>query len=186
MDRICAGARRPETWFAAMLLAAAIAQHLLSERWMLAVNLSESLPGRVLLVRKGAKPCLGAVAVFRLAPGLASSLGHPEGVLWAKRVAGLPGDRVSVSEGGTVSVAGRPAGRAQPRSSSGRRLHPLADVQEVPEGFLFVSGEHEDSLDSRYREFGLVPAADVIGAAGATEEEGACLARIPAPPVQAP
>lgn len=45
---------------------------------------------------------------------------------------------------------------------NGTILTPLK-TSVVPKGMVFVAGEHVDSFDSRYEEFGLVPLSDVRG-----------------------
>lgn len=34
---------------------------------------------------------------------------------------------------------------------------------KIPEGCVFVAGTHEDSFDSRYKEFGLIPVSEIRG-----------------------
>lgn len=72
-----------------------------------------------------------------------------------KKVKGIPGDRIKVSCG-HVLVDGVDVGLLQPTTRYGDKLHPIAEGV-VPEGYLFVSGSHPESFDSRYAEFGLVP-----------------------------
>ena len=45
---------------------------------------------------------------------------------------------------------------------NGTKLTPLK-ASVVPKGMVFVAGEHVDSFDSRYEEFGLVSLSDVRG-----------------------
>lgn len=53
------------------------------------------------------------------------------------------------------------------QTKDGNLLTPLkADV--VPEGYVFVAGDHLRSFDSRYEEFGLVPQQNLWGKAAAT------------------
>lgn len=47
---------------------------------------------------------------------------------------------------------------------SGNNLTPIEDVV-IPKGYVFVKGTHADSLDSRYKEFGLVKATSLKGKA---------------------
>jgi len=78
-----------------------------------------------------------------------------------KRVAGLPGDVVTVS-GRDVFVNGVPVGTAKPRSFDGWPLAPIAPTV-IPEGHYFVSGSSPDSFDSRYRASGLVRDDQIVG-----------------------
>ena len=115
---------------------------------------------------------------------------------WIKRVIGLPGDTVSVSEG-VVTVngqalpqralgpgldldqPGRPVDQVEERQADGRAYVTFdggpglegddRPAQVVPEGQLFVMGDHRDnSLDSRWSPdvgVGLLPLTNVVGRA---------------------
>lgn len=76
-----------------------------------------------------------------------------------KRVAGLPGDAVTVSDR-EVFVNGTPVGRAKTHTFDRRPLEPIESIV-IPQGFLYVQGTSPDSFDSRYRSSGLVRHADV-------------------------
>lgn len=80
-----------------------------------------------------------------------------------KRVAGLPGDAVTV-QGRTVAVNGVAVGTAKDRAWDRRPLEPIAPVT-VPPGHFYAQGSSEDSFDSRYRSSGLVRADQVLGVA---------------------
>lgn len=82
---------------------------------------------------------------------------------FAKRVVGLPGDRIEI-EGDQLHVAGHANLKVHVKSLSGKDLHPTK-AHEIPEGYIFVAGDHDRSFDSRYQEFGLVPLAEVWGKA---------------------
>ena len=80
---------------------------------------------------------------------------------YVKRVVGLPGETVSVSQGG-VYIDGKPL-------ENDTNNEPMIDTMEpflVPEGYVFVMGDNRnDSLDSRQK--GPVPLSRVIGRATA-------------------
>ncbi len=125
---------------------------------------SESLEDvRYILVRKSGSIHRGDIVSIQ---------GHtPQYVgnhLFTKRVVGLPGDQI-------IRTETRLEIKAQYSSVStifpllehtkeGQVLTPLS-VHVIPEGTLFVAGDHPRSFDSRYKEFGLVPMEKVWGKA---------------------
>lgn len=148
------------TAFSCLAIAAGLCLPLVAHHVMVGVNLSASLPGKALLLKR--RPAAedltrGRVVAFRIPPGTALAFGYPVRATWAKRIAGVPGETVSVDAARNVSVGGRAVGRARTKSSSGLALTPVRDGLVIPEGSLFVAGTHADSLDSRYGIFGLVP-----------------------------
>lgn len=76
-----------------------------------------------------------------------------------KRIAGLPGDAVTVKDR-EVFVNGVRVGRAKTHTFDRRPLEPI-DSTVIPPGFLYVQGTSPDSFDSRYRSSGLVRQQDV-------------------------
>jgi conjugal transfer pilin signal peptidase TrbI len=48
------------------------------------------------------------------------------------------------------------------RIKSNKGLTPIED-RVIPEGYVFVAGTHTDSLDSRYKEFGLIKESELKG-----------------------
>ena len=80
-----------------------------------------------------------------------------------KRVVGIAGDEIRV-EGSDVFVNGVLVGPAKPLTRKGL---PLTKVEGgvVPNGFVFVAGDHIDSYDSRYQEFGFVSVTALQGRA---------------------
>lgn len=79
---------------------------------------------------------------------------------YAKRVIGFPGD-VIVRTSTSIRIGTRVLPLIE-KTTEGHPLTPIAyDV--VPEGYLFVAGDHPRSIDSRYEEFGLVPMGKVWG-----------------------
>ena len=83
---------------------------------------------------------------------------------YLKRVLGVPGDAVSVSGDGTVSLNGEAVARAKPRALDGRVLVPVAPAT-IPPGHYYLHADHADSHDSRYAEIGLVPRERILGRA---------------------
>ncbi len=111
-------------------------------------------------IRKDYQPKRGEIIVFQ-------SPIDPE-IQLIKRVIGLPGDRVVVSNGSiTVYNKEKPEGFNPDDAPYGANLPPTsgkADVK-VPENHIFVSGDNREgsnSLDSR-NELGTVPEENIIG-----------------------
>lgn len=85
---------------------------------------------------------------------------------FTKRVMGLPGDQITKhKEGLELKAKNSSISTILPlldKTKEGQTLTPLP-FQRVPEGYLFVIGDHPRSFDSRYEEFGLVPMGKVWG-----------------------
>lgn len=81
---------------------------------------------------------------------------------YAKRVIGFAGDLI-VREENVIKVGTR----TLPLLEKTKEGHPLTPITHniVPEGYLFVAGDHPRSIDSRYEEFGLVAQEKVWGKA---------------------
>ncbi|MBA4118837.1 MAG: signal peptidase I [Candidatus Puniceispirillum sp.] len=123
------------------------------------INGSDSLPEKIFYV-SNFKPH------FPLKVGELVTFKHPSiPVTLLKRVAGIPGERVTHGNGITY-VEGRPIGKTLAQTKNGKSLHP-GFTGKIPEGFLFVSGTHARSFDSRYKEMGLIPEEAILGKAWA-------------------
>lgn len=89
---------------------------------------------------------------------------------FAKRVLGLPGDRVLQNNAETRIIIRNASKRKLEaiklplltHTKEGKLLTPLG-APVIPEGYVFVGGDHPRSFDSRYEEFGLVPFAKIWG-----------------------
>ena len=80
-----------------------------------------------------------------------------------KYLAGTAGETVTMWNGDIFVNHKRYIGKP-----NNRRLMPICFEGEevtIPEGYVFVAGTHEDSLDSRYKEFGFVKVSDIKGKA---------------------
>jgi conjugal transfer pilin signal peptidase TrbI len=89
---------------------------------------------------------------------------------FAKRVIGLPGDRI-IRDKERLKIKSKNAESQMTLSTilplldktkEGQSLTPLS-MPIVPEGYIFVVGDHLRSFDSRYKEFGLVPIEKIWG-----------------------
>lgn len=81
---------------------------------------------------------------------------------YAKRVIGFPGDSI-IREQDIIKVGSRTLILVE-KTFEGLPLTPIT-LNVIPEGYLFVAGDHSRSIDSRYEEFGLVTADKVWGKA---------------------
>lgn len=127
-------------------------------------NVSESLDDvRYLLILKTTKIKRGDIVSMR---------GHsPQYVvehIFTKRVVGLPGDWIIQNETHLTLKAQNGAFAITlpllTQTKEGQPLTPLS-LEVVPQGYLFVTGDHLRSFDSRYEEFGLVPMKKIYGKA---------------------
>lgn len=81
-----------------------------------------------------------------------------------KRVIGIGGDRVFISDDGKVFLNGRELAEPYAIGTTARRG--IVEEITVPEGHLFVLGDNRTvSHDSRAAEIGFIPVGDVIGKA---------------------
>lgn len=90
---------------------------------------------------------------------------------FTKRIVGVPGDYIKRTKKGLEIKASNGAFTTTfpllNKTKEGQVLTPLS-LQVIPEGYLFVVGDHLRSFDSRYEEFGLVPIDKVWGKAFCT------------------
>jgi conjugal transfer pilin signal peptidase TrbI len=126
------------------------------------VNWSPSLPYRVAVVRFGNPPVQrGDLIVFAFAGEAQTRYPGLRGQPFFKRVRGVPGDVVTVSER-SVFINGEGVGLAKAHAFDGHPLDPIAPVV-IPPGYFYVQGVSPDSFDSRYQASGLVRADQVLG-----------------------
>lgn len=141
------------------LLAAMVA---FSRYFTISINVSDSLPGVLFLVQKGAKPGKGDLAAFRYNGGGP----YERGSLFLKRVLGVPGSVVTATDRGggyrDYFVDGQFAGRAKPVSKGGMPLAP-GPVGVIQEGHYYMAAPNPDSLDSRYALVGWVQNSQIVG-----------------------
>ena len=120
-------------------------------------NSSNSLPGRLFLIVRGADFARGHLVAYRWHGGA----GFPVGEQFVKRVVGMPGDRI-VRYGRAFWVADVFVGIAKTASRSGEPLR-AADAGLVPTQRYFVAAPHLDSLDSRYAISGTIAHDAIVG-----------------------
>jgi conjugal transfer pilin signal peptidase TrbI len=122
------------------------------------INTSQSLKGKIFVTERNVLPDRRGEYVSFYWSG---NIPYPKGTRFTKRVAGIPGDEVTVV-GRDVFVNGNFVGKAKEQSKKGMPLE-VIKPGKIPEGYLFVQGDHIDSLDSRYAICGLVNIKSVIG-----------------------
>ena len=79
-----------------------------------------------------------------------------------KEIVGEVGDEINYEGDGSLWVGEQNIGEAKKLARDGRPLTPLK-ASTIPQGFVFLKGDHERSFDSRYEEFGLIPVNDLQG-----------------------
>lgn len=134
-----------------LLLIMALKQHT-----ALLVAQTNSLPYRYFLLIKKASFKKGDLIAIQHHP-----LSHAPNIILTKRLVGLPGDNITL-QGQVMKINQEWQGTLQLKNSQGHLLKPL-NVRTIPEGFVFVAGSHNGSLDSRYKEFGLVKRQHILG-----------------------
>lgn len=137
--------------------------------YQLALRSDESLPDyRLFLIEKGREPQRGELVAFVMAQASAdrvqpAGLARPYtrvGVLWTKRLVGVPGDRVEV-RGRQVLVNGAVVGEGLERDRLGQPIRLAKLESPIPRGQYYVALPHPRSFDSRY--YGYVRAEDLRG-----------------------
>ncbi|GJL52941.1 MAG: hypothetical protein NPIRA02_00730 [Nitrospirales bacterium] len=123
---------------------------------------------RFFLLRKNIPPVRGSLVAFTMTEAYTTRV-KPAGVtrpytrvglLWLKRVVGMPGDRVDVQED-AVRVNGQIVARGLRRDRAGHSLQVAHLKSPIPNNSVFVSLPHPRSFDSRY--FGYVDMNDILG-----------------------
>lgn len=93
-------------------------------------------------------------------------------LLFAKRILGIPGDLLYRSEE-KLCISHKSLEikslemRCLPLLKETKTQKPLTPLiaSYIPQGYAFVTGDHPNSFDSRYEEFGLVPLEKIWGKA---------------------
>jgi len=132
--------------------------------FVVSINLSDSLPGRLYLIQKGTIPRLNDLAAFQYQGGGP----YAAGTRFLKLVKGVEGAQVTAVSYDTgfsdFYVNGSFVGRAKPLSQSGMPLNP-GPTGTIPPHHYYMSAPNPDSLDSRYALVGWVDEKSIIGRA---------------------
>ncbi len=137
-----------------------LAYMLFGMRFEFAVNVSESLPGRLYLIQKGVLPTKGEYVAFNYQ----NDFIYPKGSHLLKRVAGVSGD-VITSAAHKYYIDGNFVGEAKPVTSKGLPIQESELNGVIPAGYYYAQADHLRSFDSRYAAIGLVSSSHVIGRA---------------------
>ncbi len=137
--------RSPLFWI--FMTALALSGHLAASR--IAVVVSPSLPYRIfILERSGRIPKWGDYVLFTLSSPL---FDHGRRHRAMKRVSGVTGQVLTVDRKLRFFYCdGHFLGVAKSMSLKGQPLPMFEFNGKIPGGFLFVTGSHHDSFDSRY------------------------------------
>lgn len=133
---------------------------LFASRFEFAINLSDSLPGKVFVIEKGILPAQGEYVAF----AYENDFLFPRGIHLLKRVAGIAGNAV-ISRDHKYYVGGKFVGEALPVTSQGFPIRESGLNGVIPPGYYYTQADHPKSFDSRYAALGLVPFRCVIGKA---------------------
>lgn len=108
-------------------------------------NTSLSLPYRYFIWLPNLKPQKGDITTFV----------HPTYGRLIKRVVGVESNVIAYDEHGVLFVAGKRIGYPKVFNHQGQLIQPIASGV-IPQGYVFCSGEHGESFDSRYTPIGLI------------------------------
>lgn len=107
---------------------------------------SDSIPYKICLQVYNLKPKKDSLCAFNF-----------KGRTFVKYLVGTAGDEVKYV-GKVIYVGLTRVGEAKTTDL----LSPTSEGK-IPEGYVFVAGTHEDSFDSRYKEFGLIASDAITG-----------------------
>jgi signal peptidase I len=134
---------------------------LLTYQTQLLECVSDSLQGvRTILVWKSSEVSRGDIVSIKNHPVV-----HVKATNFAKRVLGLPGELITHHK--DILQIGSYRLPLLKQTKDEKPLTPLS-LPSVPQGYVFVGGDHPRSFDSRYEEFGLVPFSKIWGKGIAT------------------
>ncbi len=124
-----------------------------------AVNLTNSLPYKLFVINKGGTPLVGNYVSFT-AP-LESGL--PADTIITKKVLAGSGDIVNIKNN-DFYINNKWVARAKTLSLKGEPLV-LGPKGKLKQGQYYVSGQHPDSLDSRYQKMGWIYDEQIVAVA---------------------
>ncbi len=147
-------------WSVVAALALAGIGPAVARRYQFALNETDSLPNWAFFIDKSQTlPDRGQFFEFIAPPNPY----YPAGFRFTKRVAGVPGDIVSI-KGREFFINGQSVGEAKREDKEGR-VAIMADGGIIPPRRYFMMTPSRDSLDSRYAVIGLIEASRLVGRA---------------------
>ena len=114
---------------------------------------THSLPYTYFLKLKTVRPVLGSYTCVH-SPWYGGNV--------IKEIAGKPGDPLTYDEQGHLWIGEKLIGKPKQETVKGQLLTPIK-AGAIPQGHVFLKGEHERSFDSRYAEMGLIPEDQLDG-----------------------
>ena len=147
--------------FALLVMTLTFGSVAFSSHYRLAVNVTESLPGHLYLIKRdtASSYARGTLIAFRWM----GDRPIPQGTTVVKEIAGVAGDIISHGEH-EVFINGQTISRLKSHSKAGTPLVP-GPTGVISENHYYVHAPHPDSLDSRYAKCGLIHASQIIGEA---------------------
>lgn len=142
-----------------MILIALVFVYLQSKGLTFGVNVSESLPHKVFLVKKNEPFSSGDIVQFNHTEGRNGFF--PGSTRMMKIIAGMPGDTVEFI-GNEFFINGSKLGTTKDLSLSGRELVKNSS-KVLGEDEYFVFTNHPDSFDSRYIHMGYISSSQITG-----------------------
>ncbi len=132
--------------------------------YQIGINLTESLPQKIFLIKKGTLPKRNDYAAFYKPNKWYKNS-------FVKQVIGLEGDEIKIEADKVLIIIKAngnkqiiDAGIIKEFSLHGEKLARI-NARIIPVGYHFVHATHKDSLDSRYSDIGLISSEEIIGVA---------------------
>ncbi len=147
---------KPSTWF--ILGFFAVTLIVVGSNTSLLISPTDSLDGHVYLLIRGSEYSKGNVITVE-----DHNTKYTNRVRFTKHLSGVAGDKIRKFDK-WVWVGGKGAGYLNAQTTKGEKLTPIKH-EIIPQGYVFLSGTHPRSFDSRYQEFGLVAANKIVGRA---------------------
>ncbi len=137
-----------------------VAGYAMTPWYEILINKSNSLPGLVYVLDKTMTPQCGDHTMFEMP----RSERFYRGSRLIKIIRGCEGDTVSVTHR-QIFINNWSAGLAMETTSDGKYQLPVITEAVIPQGKVYLYASHPRSYDSRYADFGLRDADELLGTA---------------------